>query len=622
MNLFSELKRRNVFRIAGIYAVVGWILMQVAGTLEESLNLPAWFDSVITAGLLIGFPIALLLAWAFEMTPEGVKPTEALEGDSNIASSSKKMDSVIIVGIVLILALGLWQQMTKPVFTQAKATETKTTDTKAVSSTKKNTPIKIAKEIEIVDASIAVLPFTDLSKNGDQEYFSDGISEEILNVLVQIDALKVASRTSSFGFKGQEALGLPSIARRLNVRHILEGSVRKSGDMIRITAQLIDAQTDQHLWSQTFDRTLTTENIFSIQDNIAKAIVENLGIVFDNKQGIESAILAKEDTKNLDAYELYLEGSDLFQKRNFNNLPLAIEKLEQAVKIDPYFARAWAKLSASYSVAPGWLLEDLGFFKLAKSTATKAIELNPKLALPHAVLGSISSSFSKKFEFFAKAIELEPKNTTNYLWRGETYTLAGFFDLAEADLNRCLTLDPEYLMCQKGLAIALIFSGKPDQGIQLFEKFISAGGKGSRVIPILAYAQSRNHRALRWALASLHNAVLLNGRSERMYRALTDPNFDFEKETANFKIEYRAVNGNSEFKSILEVFLLKQYQYLKPLDYQLFWWVRNDEEFLKSPHRKRLMRELGLDDYWYENGFPPQCRPIKNSKIAHDFECD
>ncbi|PCJ48876.1 MAG: hypothetical protein COA74_07795 [Gammaproteobacteria bacterium] len=147
--------------------------MQVAGTLEESLNLPAWFDSVITAGLLIGFPIALLLAWAFEMTPEGVKPTGTIEGDANTTSSSKKMDSVIIVGIILILALGLWQQMTKPVVTQVKATET-------VPSIDKKAPLKIAKETEILDASIAVLPFTDLSKNGDQEYFSDGMAEEIL----------------------------------------------------------------------------------------------------------------------------------------------------------------------------------------------------------------------------------------------------------------------------------------------------------------------------------------------------------------------------------------------------------------------------------------------------------
>jgi len=590
MNLFNELKRRNVFRIAGIYAVVGWILMQVAGTLEASLRLPEWFDSVITAGILLVFPIALLLAWAFEMTPQGVKPTETLEGDSNTASSSKKMDSVIIVGITLILALGLWQQMSKPVVTQAK-----TTDIKTESSTNKNTPIKIVEKIEIVDASIAVLPFTDLSKNGDQEYFSDGMAEEILNVLVQVDALKVASRTSSFGFKGQEALGLPTIAKRLNVRHILEGSVRKSGDMIRITAQLIDAQIDQHLWSKTYDRRLTTQNIFAIQDEISKAIVKNLNLVLNKKTDIATSILVKEDTKNLTAYELYLEGSNFFQNRNFDNLPIAIEKLKQAVRIDPHFARAWAKLSASYSVAPGWMVKGRNFLNLAKKAALKATELNPKLALPYAVLGSNSTSFSVRFEYYAKAIELESKNPTNYLWRRESYTVAGFFDQAEVDFNHCLELDPEYLLCQKSLAIALILNRKKELGMQIFEKYISSGGKGGLILPILVYAQSGKHRLLRWALASQHEEALLHGQSERMYRALTDPKFDFEQESTDFKIEYQAVDGDSEIKSTSNVFILKLYQYLKPLEYQLFWWIRSDKEFLKSPHRKRLMREIRLD---------------------------
>ena len=167
--------------------------------------------------------------------------------------------------------------------------------------------VQAVAEETVEDTSIAVLPFADLSPSGDQEYFSDGIAEEILNVLVRVDNLKVASRTSAFGFKGQEALGIPTIAKRLNVRHVLEGSVRKSGEMLRITAQLIDASNDKHLWSQTYDRKLTTENIFAIQDEIANEIVKQLGIVMGGNGSGAPIVSVKADTKNLNAYELYLQ---------------------------------------------------------------------------------------------------------------------------------------------------------------------------------------------------------------------------------------------------------------------------------------------------------------------------
>ena len=224
MNLFKELKRRNVFRIAGIYAVVAWILMQVAGTLEASLKLPEWFDSVVTAGLMIGFPIALLLAWAFEMTPNGVKRTS--DGTDEQLVSTSKIDGLILLGIIIVIGLGIWQQMNP-----------KQQDSGDITDSKNNNsviPVKtgIQKPKETIQPnSIAVLPFTDLSPNKDQEYFSDGMAEEILNVLVRVDALKVTSRTSAFQFKGQE-IGIPEIASQLKVRHIVEGSVRKSMPML------------------------------------------------------------------------------------------------------------------------------------------------------------------------------------------------------------------------------------------------------------------------------------------------------------------------------------------------------------------------------------------------------
>ncbi len=287
-NIFSELKRRNVFRVAGVYAVVGWVLAQISTTLEEALGLPAWFDALIVALLLLGLPVAIVFAWAFEMTPNGVVRTESVpEGESITADTGHKLDYAIVAGLILLIAMVVWQ---------------KTGSDAVVADSAPVDAVAQVADTKADAASIAVLPFADLSPQGDQEYFSDGISEEILNVLVAVDGLEVTSRTSSFQFKGGE-LGIPAIAKLLNVRHVVEGSVRKSGETIRVTAQLIDAANDKHLWSQTYDRPLSVENIFSIQDEIAKAIVgalsQTLGV------GSLEPVRVSATTSNLSAYELY-----------------------------------------------------------------------------------------------------------------------------------------------------------------------------------------------------------------------------------------------------------------------------------------------------------------------------
>ncbi len=328
--LFSELKRRNVFRVAGAYAVVGWILAQIATTLEESLGLPAWFDASIVALLLLGLPIALIFAWAFELTPEGVVKTEAVpEGESITADTGRKLDYAIVAGLV---ALGLmlgWQQIG-----YRPASYTENADAIAESSRAE------AQEHHVT--SMAVLPFADLSPDGDQEYFSDGIAEEILNVLVGVDGLNMVSRTSSFQFKGRD-LGIRDIAEVLGVRHVVEGSVRKSGETIRVTAQLIDANADTHLWSETYDRPLNAENLFEIQDDIANSIVSALRDALGLTELEEITVMAT--TKNLSAYERYLRARPLYQSRV--DLGLVIELLQQAVSQDPSFAKAWEMLAAT-----------------------------------------------------------------------------------------------------------------------------------------------------------------------------------------------------------------------------------------------------------------------------------
>ncbi|PHR52609.1 MAG: hypothetical protein COA47_17685 [Robiginitomaculum sp.] len=633
--LFTELRRRNIFRVAGVYAVVGWILMQAAGVLENSLHLPDWFDSAITAALLIGFPVAMLLAWAFEMTPEGMKRTEVVaEGESVTDKTGRTLDYVIVGGLVLVAALVIWQGTRGPILRQAQDE-----GTEVVANTTPHSRIKSGTGSELVHgseratndaitnisaASIAVLPFADLSPDKDQGYFSDGMAEEILNVLANLSGLKVASRTSSFQFKGQEAIGIPIIAQQLHVRHILEGSVRKAGDTIRITAQLIDAETDKHMWSETFDRTLTTSNIFAVQDEITKAIVEQLSSRIAGPTKIAAPTVRNADTQNLDAYELYLQARALFRRRNNVNLPNIIETFEQVVAADPDFARGWAGLAAAYGVAPSWDVLDRDYFTLSNEAARRAITLNPDLSLPYAVLGNnkagqVPGEFADAFVYYAEALKRDPKDVNALQWRGEAYVATGFFDEADAGLKRCIEIDPNYLQCRMWHAKTKLFQGKTDEGLALYEDALSRGGVGGELLYAITYAHAGDDRAARLVLASVFQRFSwLNGRTERLYRALTDPAFDFKQEAKAHEVEWKAIHGDYEAWSGATALIFKNYAAIKRETNNPFWWIRTDPDFLKSPDRKRVIRESGVYDYWRENGFPPQCKAVG----ADDFECE
>jgi adenylate cyclase len=279
MSLIAELKRRKVFKVGAAYLIVGWLLIQVAATIAPQLNLPEWSPRLITFVILLGFPIAILLAWVLDLTPDGIKLDAAPIGNKRI---------FVIVAILLALSIGWYWRG------------------------------RHAQDTLGVDArSVAVLPFINMSGDKDNEYFSDGISEEILNVLARTPELRVAARTSSFSFKGGNK-EVPEIAKELNVRMVLEGSVRKQGERVRITAQLIDASSGYHVWSQTYDRDL--KDIFAIQDEIAQAIASELKVkLADAVTGATTS----PDTADLVAYDLYLKGLALWQARGESNLHAA-----------------------------------------------------------------------------------------------------------------------------------------------------------------------------------------------------------------------------------------------------------------------------------------------------------
>ena len=421
--LFTELRRRNIFRIAGVYAVTGWILMQVVSVMTPALNLPDWVDSFFAVVLMIGFPIAMLLAWAFEMTPEGVKRAENVkDGESITDKTGRKLDYTIVGGLVVVGALIVGSQFT-PQNKTGRGHET-----------------VMAKAGELAGQSIAVLPFEDFSPDKDQAYFADGIAEELLNVLARVEGLRVASRTSSFSFKERKA-SISEIAKALNVKHILEGSVRKAGNTLRITAQLIDTKTDEHIWSETYDRPLTAENIFVIQDEISAAIVLELNGRLDLLPET-----SERPTQSTEAYEAYLKGKEAYGPRTPDAIADSLDWLGRAVTLDPDFAVAHAKLSWAYILANEYagLDQDHAEFR-SQTHMDRAMLLAPQdwdVLSERAWVMPDNSPLDENLAAFDRAIAANPNNARAHRGRGWLLSSNGQLNTAMVSLEKALALDP------------------------------------------------------------------------------------------------------------------------------------------------------------------------------------
>ena len=320
-SFFAELKRRNVYRAAAFYAAASWLLVQVATQVFPFFDIPNWSVRMIVVAAIVGFPFAMLFSWFFELTPQGIKRESAIEpADSIVQVTGKRLDRWIIATLTLAVVLLLTDKLVlrKPPDASAPAA----TNPAATVSAK----------------SIAVLPFTDLSPTHDQDYFSDGMAEEILDALAQLSDLKVAGRTSSFYFKGKNE-DLRTIGKALGVANILEGSVRKQDDKVRITAQLIQTETGFHLWSESYDGSLT--DVFELQERIARAIAEHLKVVLI---GDQKTRLAQSTTQSAEAHQQYLRGQYFWHQRGYQNLQNAVTAYKAALVADPDYADAWAGL--------------------------------------------------------------------------------------------------------------------------------------------------------------------------------------------------------------------------------------------------------------------------------------
>jgi adenylate cyclase len=468
MTFFDELRRRNVLRIGGLYLVGAWLVVQVTSTVLPAFEFPGWVLRAVITVLSIGFVPALVFSWAFELTPEGLKREKDVErAGSTTRQTGKKLDRVIMV--LLALALGYFATDKFVLAPQREAVQTNAARQQGRSE---------AMVESYAEKSIAVLPFVDLSPHKDQEYFSDGISEELLNLLAKVPQLRVISRSSAFSYKGKD-VEIPEIAKRLNVAHILEGSVRKAGDKVRVTAQLIEARSDTHLWSQTWDRKL--DDIFAVQDEIAAAVVEHLKVTL-------LADVPKVRKVDPTAYALNLQAREIGRQGSAAGLQQATELHQQALAIGPDYAAARLDLSQIYILQANKGLRpvDEGF-RLAREAAAKALTIDPTNALAYVTLGRIATDHE------------------------------GDLPAAAAYLERALALEPTNPAVIRGAANLAQDLGRIAEAIQLDEYVVArdpvnASGYGS-----LAYEYSRIGR-LDDAIASYRTALSLRpGRIGTQY---------------------------------------------------------------------------------------------------------
>ncbi len=506
MNLWNELKRRKVFRVAIAYVVVGWGLIQVADATLEPLRLPEWSDTFVIWLVALGFPVAVILAWVVDVTPRGLEVTSA--------SDSRE-------------------------------------------------------KAEPDDASIAVLPFVNMSGDPENEYFSDGLSEELLNLLVRLRSVRVCSRTSSFSIKGKD-FDLPTVADTLGVRNILEGSVRRSGSRVRINVQLVDAVSDRPLWSETYDREV--QDIFEVQQEIASRIFESLRIeLTDSEQQA-----ARATTESFDALDFYLRGRELYHRTEPGHLERSRQMFEQALGIDPDYAHAWAGLTYVFVDTYWYTKQDPELLRKADETSRKAVDLAPHLAEPHSARG-LALRAAEKFEEaeaeFKKAIKINPqlfepihfyaqmaRSMKNYELAAQLFEQAGavrpedyqalalaanMYEALENEetakalsrtslerAERALALNPKDSRAWILGASCLLRVGERTQVMEWVEKAREASPESNGVAYNSACIYARLGEDDR-ALDLIERAIELGSRNRRYYE--TDPDFERLQENPRFR---------------------------------------------------------------------------------------
>jgi len=507
LSLLKELKRRNVFKVAIAYAVSTWILLQLTDVLTQILGLPEWAPKLILLMLVIGFVPALILAWAFEMTPEGIKLEKDVPRTESITPrTGRKLDYVIIVSLGLSLGYFIWESR----FEQ------------------KTAEIELAKEavvieepiVEIVEPeidlstldidknSIAVLPFANRSTDDSDIYFTDGIHDDLLTQLSRIDAFSVISRTSVMEYRNTTK-NLRQIAKELNVANVMEGSVQRAGDRVRINVQLIDAFTDEHLWAEIYDRELTTSNLFDIQTEIAKAIASALRATLTDT---ELASVSEVPTDDVAAYDLYLQARRFVQGETISGYQMAIDLFKEALSLDPNFKSAWIGLARAHMTNFWSYGGDPANRDLALDAIEHARSIDPDFAELYMAEGFYwywgYLDYERALYKLDKAIEMMPGNDEAYMWRGWVSRRAGLWEQAVQSMQQALKLNPRVHFNWHEYAVTLMY-------LHRYEEAMSAVKQARELDPDSFWGKTTEARILLQQSGDTQTALQLTIGAQR-----------------------------------------------------------------------------------------------------------
>ncbi len=501
-NLFAELKRRNVYKVAIAYGAVAWLLTEVATQVFPFFEIPNWVVRLVVLVIIAGFPIAVVIAWAFELTPEGLKRTEIADAKYPLGRSPKRAWIYIVI-IAGVISVGIFflGRYTSP--KQREATE-------------------------LPGKSIGVLPFVDLSQAKDQEYFCDGISEEILDALAKVEGLRVVARTSSFSFKGKNA-DVAQIAQKLNVENVLEGSLRREGNRIRITAQLINARNGFHIWSETFEREL--QGVFAVQDEITRSIVDALKI----KLAVAPPAHAEQNTE---AYDLYLQGLYFSNKSDEEQLRKALSLFQRALDKDPTLARAWTGIAKAWYWLADAYLKPLDAYPAVESAATKALELNERDAEAHCYLSEAKRvlhwDLNGAERELKRALEIDVNSSSAHLVSAYVHSCSGDLEEVPREMHEAERLDP---------LSAIVSDSQADLYVNLdrLDDALSAAKRTLTIDPNYIYVEPTLARVYR-EQGKLDDALAIYLKAREMTH----------EPTAGLAITYARLGRVSEARSVLQ----------------------------------------------------------------------
>lgn len=593
---FAELKRRHVFKVAAIYGATAFVILQLADLLVQGLKLPTDFLSMITVLVLLGLPVALILAWAFQMTAEGVRRTDAAsdeEIEAIVAQPASKRWPAGLLALAGVAALvaGAWWVGRQTAPGGEADTDARSGDTRSGGAP------RLAYEDLRGDSrpSIAVLPFADMSREGDQEYFSDGMTEEILNTLANVRDLRVSGRTSTFAYKDQDK-DLRQIGKELGVHYIVEGSVRKDGDNLRITAQLINAADGSHLWSEQYDRTL--ESVFAVQSEIAGSIADALRVPLGLADPAELVTAAAD----FDAYDLYLAARSRMRERGVS-INEAIRLYEAAIAVDSVWAPAWAGLAEAREISL-WYVEGWGGeqptpeqvteqLTAAERAARRAIALDPENASAHVALGSVLRDryeWTEAEASYRRALALDPDDAEAHQQYAEMLYAIGRIEEGVREADRAAALDPAPVRFNV-LATALRMDDRSDVARRAYER-------GIELDPDVS------HLGLRRGLGRLHYQA---GRYDRAweYWSAVDP------ELASREEEYREFTGWLR-QGTIAALPDSVHDDLDPRE-----WMMIGEPDSAAASLTDLPR--GLEFSWLQYFWDPQFDPIRRHPLVRSF---